>query len=215
MGTDMSSEPSLQIIGKTNTKESQKLEEIGFFHNAWSKTGFLHEGADFCLSVYREGSAIWHTDWYRRVDAHVHQLYIPEVPEAEATFKFPASTHRALHKVLYRDQHYFLSVLSIEMIWTDSLKSGRLEDSPSVKTNQPHPTFAVLQVGMKLGTGRQAVILNIGNKGEFFQSGRNPLLLSPWCHRGMKSIDLNTSCFEAIKTAVNNNIKSWKTGNKR
>jgi len=36
MGTDMPPDPSIQFIGKINTKESQKLEEIGFLHNTWN-----------------------------------------------------------------------------------------------------------------------------------------------------------------------------------
>ena len=67
---------------------------------------------------------------------------------------------------------------------------------------------------MKMDTGRQTVTLSIWHKAEFFQGGRDPFLLSSWCHRSMKTIDLNTSCFKAIKTAVHNNIKSWKTGKK-
>ena len=67
---------------------------------------------------------------------------------------------------------------------------------------------------MKMDTGRQTVTLSIGHKAEFFQGGRDPFLLSSWCHSSMKAIDLNTPCFKAIKTVVHNNIKSWRTGKK-
>lgn len=67
---------------------------------------------------------------------------------------------------------------------------------------------------MKMGARRQTATLSVGHKAEFFQGGRYLLLLSPWCHRGMKTIDLNASCFKAIKTAVHNNFQSWKSGKK-